>query len=58
MAEAGQGANADGPRLIQGDAPHFADAVNRNELRPGPLSLPHLDQHVGAPGDDLGLGVL
>ena len=33
-------------------------AVNGDQLRAGPLALPHLHQHVAAAGDDLGLRVL
>ena len=58
MAEAGEGADADALVPVQGDAPELVDAVDGDELHPGPLALSHLDQHVGAPGDDLGLGVL
>ena len=58
MAEAGQGADTDGPVFLQGHAPKGIDTVDGNQLLPGPLALPHLDQHVGAAGEDLGLGVL
>ena len=58
MAEAGQGSDADALLRIQGHAPHFVNAVDGDELRPGTFPLPHLDQHVGAAGENLGLGML
>ena len=58
VAEAGKGANADAPLLVQNHAPKAVDTVDGDELHPGPLSLPHLHQHVRAAGNDLGLGVL
>ena len=57
MAEAGQGANADVLLFIQGHAPHGVDAIDGDQLLPGPFALPHLDQDVGTSGEDLGLGV-
>ena len=33
-------------------------ALNTDEGLSGPLALPHLHQHVGAAGDDLGFGML
>ena len=58
MAETGEGPDADILLPVQGHAPELVQAVDGDELRPGPPPLPHLDQHVGAAGQDLGLGVL
>ena len=58
MAEAGERPDADILLSVQRDAPHAVDTVDRDELLPGPFPLPHLHQHVGTAGDDLGLGVL
>ena len=33
-------------------------ALNTDEGLSGPLALPHLHQHIGAAGDDLGFGML
>ena len=58
MAEAGQRADADVLLFVDGHAPHGINAIDGDELLPGPLALPHLDQDVGASGEDLGLRVL
>ena len=58
VAEGGETANAEILLLIQGHTPHFAASLDADEGLSGPLALPHLHQHVGASGDDLGLGVL
>ena len=57
MGETGHRADAEGPVRIQGHAPDFVQGLDGDQLRPGPLALPHLDQHVGASGDDLGPGM-
>ena len=58
MAEGGETADAEVLLVIQGHAPHFPAALDADEGLSGPLALPHLHQHVGASGDDLGLGML
>ena len=58
MAEGGETADAEVLLLIQRHAPHFTTALNTDKGLSGPLALPHLHQHVGAAGDDLGLGML
>ena len=57
VREAGERADADGTVLLHLHAPEFIQTVNGDQLLAGPLSLPHLHQHVGAAGDDLGLGM-
>ena len=58
VAEGGETADAEVLLLVQGHAPHFPAALDADEGLSGPLALPHLHQHVGASGDDLGLGML
>ena len=58
MAEAGQRPNTNGPVFLQGHTPERVNTVDGDKLLPGPLALSHLDQHVGAAGENLGLGVL
>ena len=58
VAEGSETADAEIFLVIQGHAPHFAAALDADEGLSGPLAFPHLHQHVGASGDDLGLGML
>ena len=55
MGEAGEGADAKGAVLLHLHAPELIQAVNGDQLLAGPFALPHLHQHVGSAGDDLGL---
>ena len=57
MAEAGEGTNPNISLPVQRYATQFINAVDGYQLRPGPSALPHLHQHVGTAGDNLGLGV-
>ena len=43
---------------LQLHAPEGVDAEDGDQSLAGPLALAHLDQHVGAAGDDLSLGML
>ena len=58
MGEAGETADADVFLLVDGDAPHLVALLDGDQSLTGPLALTHLHQHVGAAGDDLGLGML
>ena len=58
VGKAGEGTDAQGAVRLHGNAPEGIDAVNGDQLRAGPLALPHLHQYVAAAGDDLGLRVL
>ena len=58
MGKAGERADPQRAVRLHGNAPEGIDAVNGDQLRAGPLALPHLHQHVTAAGDDLGLRVL
>ena len=57
VGEAGEGADAQGAVILQRHALELVQALNGDELHTGPLPFPHLHQHVGASGDDLGLGM-
>ena len=58
VAEGSETADAEVLLLIQRHASHFMAALNTDKGLSGPLALPHLHQHIGAAGDDLGLGML
>ena len=58
MGKAGERADPQRAVRLHGNAPEGVDAVNGDQLRAGPLALPHLHQHVAAAGDDLGRRVL
>ncbi len=57
MGKAGERTDPQRAVRLHGNAPEGVYAVNGDQLLAGPLAFPHLHQHVGAAGDDLGLGV-
>ena len=57
MGKTGERANAESSVFIHGHPPNLVQGLNGDQLHTGPFYLPHLNQHVGASGDDLGLGV-
>ena len=57
VGKAGEGADTQRAVGLQRDAPELIQAEDGDELCAGPLPLPHLHQHVGSAGDDLGLGM-
>mgnify|MGYP007060494451 CR=1 FL=1 len=55
VGKAGERADPQGAVCLQGHAPEFIQPVDGDQLHTGPLALPHLHQHVGSTGDDLGI---
>ena len=58
MGKAGKRTDSQRSVLLHGNTPEGVNAVNGDQLRAGPLALPHLHQHIAAAGNDLGLRVL
>ncbi len=55
MGEAGERADAQSAAAVHGDAADLIQGLDGDQLRTCPFAFPHLHQHVGAAGDDLGV---